>query len=211
MDKGGKRHAEDEEDTSYSTGCFIREEEANDTSEVIHEGKVYRLRDGGAEVEEDAANSTSEEELVLPKFTLTAIIDDEDADDNVTSHNAADDATTAEQSDASSAPRLFHHRRRHARHRHHPAPSEAPSLDALPKYHPLHRRRHQFRGDRHHRRHHRHRAPTSRDEDVEANTTIVTDYNANTRRQRSHKKDEGYDAYSYTIILTDSEWRDLLC
>ncbi|XP_069991991.1 uncharacterized protein [Penaeus vannamei] len=205
VDKGGKRHAEDEEDTSYSTGCFIREEEANDTSEVIHEGKVYRLRDGGAEVEEDAANSTSEEELVLPKFTLTAIIDDEDADDNVTSHNAADDATTAEQSDASSAPRLFHHRRRHARHRHHPAPSETPSLDALPKYHPLHRRRHQFRGDRHHRRHHRHRAPTSRDEDVEANTTIVTDYNANTRRQRSHKKDEGYDAYSYTIILTDSE------
>lgn len=208
VEKGGKRHAEDEEDNSHNTGCFIREEEANDTSEVIHEGKVYRLRDGQEE-EEDPANSTSEEELILPKFTLTTIIDEEDADDNGTSQSPADDATTAEQSDASSSPRLFHHRRRHARHRHRPAPSETPSLDALPKYHPLHRRRHQFRGDHHHRRHHRHRAPTSRDEDVEANTTIVTDYNANARRQRSHKKDEGFDAYSYTIILTEGEWARL--
>ncbi|XP_042877869.1 uncharacterized protein LOC122256944 [Penaeus japonicus] len=203
-DKGGRRHAEDEEDSAANTGCLIRaEEEANATSEVTHEGKVYRLVEGRAE--EDPANGTHEEELILPRFTLTSVFDDEDADDNGTSHGSTGDATTTEESDATPSPRLPHHRRRHARHRHRPSPSETPALDELPKYHPLHRRRHQFRGDRHHRRHHRHRAPTSRDEDVEANTTILTDYNSNTRRQRSHEKDEGFDAYSYTIILTEGK------
>lgn len=232
MTKGRQRHKNESEDEGCITR--MENLPLDGGREIIHEGEIYYMVDNSSDGNRTQAggeahqvvdgpgggetkhrNETSEDQASL------ALRQEDNVNKSVSGkvpEYASDDPLTREVHAAGVVPHGLRHQPSSGadttegtdqRSQNHLPPSTrhpgdhhrrwASATDAIAQ---RSRRRHQGHRRRHHRRH-KGRSLTSRDEDVEVKTTYTSGRN---NRQRYHRNNNTkFDAYSYTIILTDGE------